>query len=165
MTKKTKNCSTCGEKPLEEFSKGRSECKKCRTAKTVAYDRAYRKRNREALSAYAKRYRKKNRDRVNAVERQARIRRKYGLTPEREAELLEKQGNECLICGRKFSDTVKPVRDHCHNTDYFRGFLCRQCNAVAFGAIPTLEIAYRLLAFMEGSSLLSNVNANGESDA
>lgn len=59
-----------------------------------------------------------------------RRKRKYGLTPEIEAELLKKQNYRCPCCRRKFSDTVIMHRDHDHNLEHFRGFLCYNCNLI-----------------------------------
>lgn len=52
------------------------------------------------------------------------LKRRYGLTIEERAALLEKQGGVCAIC---FCDDPTDV-DHCHSTGKVRGILCRQCN-------------------------------------
>ena len=37
--------------------------------------------------------------------------------------------NHCEICKRRFSETaLKPVADHNHTTNQFRGWLCQSCN-------------------------------------
>jgi len=56
--------------------------------------------------------------------------RKYGLTIEQFAALIERQGNACAIC------RVVPERfhvDHDHKTGAVRGLLCASCNK-ALGA-------------------------------
>lgn len=65
----------------------------------------------------------------------------YGMKPmadEEFAELYEKQGGKCAICGETSSYTVsrtegkatevKLVRDHCHEKMEWRGLLCIKCN-------------------------------------
>lgn len=55
--------------------------------------------------------------------------RKYGVTPERFAEMLAEQGGACAICrstvpGGSGSWHV----DHCHDSNAVRGLLCHDCN-------------------------------------
>lgn len=63
--------------------------------------------------------------------------RKYGLTPEIEAEILKKQHHRCAGCKRKFSDEVRLHRDHDHALGHFRGFLCDACNHIVGKAEST----------------------------
>ncbi len=58
------------------------------------------------------------------------LRTKYGLTREDYELMVETQCNACAICERQFSDTLKPVVDHCHTTNKVRGLLCNNCNTV-----------------------------------
>lgn len=55
--------------------------------------------------------------------------KKYGLTEDTYAELLEQQGGVCAICSRpeQESDRLLSV-DHCHKTGAVRGLLCNPCN-------------------------------------
>lgn len=55
---------------------------------------------------------------------------KYGLTPEKEKELLKLTHNRCRTCTRTFSDKVILCHDHCHTVGHFRGFLCKECNTI-----------------------------------
>lgn len=49
----------------------------------------------------------------------------YGITLEEYNEILKKQDNKCVICGKK---SIKLVVDHDHETGKVRGLLCNQCN-------------------------------------
>lgn len=55
--------------------------------------------------------------------------RNYGVTPERFAEMIAKQGGRCAICG-----AVEPGGkgtwhvDHCHDSGVVRDLLCSNCN-------------------------------------
>lgn len=139
-----KVCTKCDEaKPLEDFykkSSGRqgraSRCKPCIIAQ---------------VQGYQKTVPKKLRDQYRETSRI----KKYGLTPERHAELLESQEGLCSIC--KEPETAVDPRnnklrslciDHCHVTGKPRGLLCKQCN-LAIGhfrdSIATLESAIAYL--------------------
>lgn len=53
----------------------------------------------------------------------------YGLTPERYAELLERQGGRCAICAAESAGGRGGWHvDHCHETQAVRGLLCHHCN-------------------------------------
>lgn len=45
--------------------------------------------------------------------------------------MLEWMDDRCAACGRQYTQTGKRglVEDHDHDTDLFRGYLCRSCNA------------------------------------
>lgn len=60
--------------------------------------------------------------------RQSRV-KKYGLTAEQYAEMLEQQNYQCPICERDFEETGEQAAiDHDHETGAVRGLLCKQCN-------------------------------------
>jgi hypothetical protein len=64
-------------------------------------------------------------ERRNPERRRANKRRcKYGLSPERFADILTDQGGVCPICGAKDPGDT----DHCHETGRVRGILCGKCN-------------------------------------
>lgn len=64
------------------------------------------------------------------------VARKYGLTPEDVAALLEGQGGCCAICkttnplgeGNTSLKRTSFSIDHCHDTGEVRGLLCNTCN-------------------------------------
>lgn len=59
-----------------------------------------------------------------------RIEKLYGLSLEQYAVLLEKQGNACAICRRRFTKEKRRAAcvDHDHETGRVRGLLCTACN-------------------------------------
>jgi hypothetical protein len=64
------------------------------------------------------------------------VARKYGLTVEEVAQLLEAQGGCCAICkttnplgeGNTSTKRSSFSIDHCHTTGRVRGLLCNACN-------------------------------------
>lgn len=86
--------------------------------------------------------------------------RKYGLTEDDYAHLLEKQMNRCPICEREFSDKVRPVIDHVHVPKYkkkspderkkfVRGLLCIYDNRRMLPKGMTLQRARNIVAYLE----------------
>jgi hypothetical protein len=61
-------------------------------------------------------------------ERDAYLRRTYGLTAAEFEELLASQGGGCAICGRAPGEGRKFDVDHDHVTGRVRRILCRPCN-------------------------------------
>jgi hypothetical protein len=137
-----KRCKKCGEtKPLSEFYRAtgmrdgrRSECKACHQAK----QRIWYEQNREQAIAQVKRwqqankehlheYRREYRQRRKAEERDAYLRRTFGITQADYDALLERQGGGCAICGKRPGKIALHV-DHDHETGEVRGLLCVGCN-------------------------------------
>jgi len=56
------------------------------------------------------------------------IQMKRSDIPKVREELRIKQNNKCLICGKEFTDKIRPVLDHNHSSWMVRGVLCRECN-------------------------------------
>lgn len=138
-------CYRCKkEKPLGDFAKCRKRadglqvsCRAC----TSAYNREWYARNKDRRSTTQKTWYQENKQRHSAAVAAnkranpehyrklstdlARLKR-YGLTKERFAEMLEQQAGACAICQARFSS--EPHVDHCHSTKVVRGLLCGQCN-------------------------------------
>lgn len=54
---------------------------------------------------------------------------RYGVTPEKYAEMYVKQDGRCAICGVHEDELPKQLGiDHCHETGLIRGLLCDPCN-------------------------------------
>ena len=60
-----------------------------------------------------------------------RLKRDYGITPERYDEMLAEQGGVCAACGGSQRDGRPLCVDHCHRTKVVRGLLCDSCNICA----------------------------------
>lgn len=138
-----KRCSKCGErKPRREFyaAKGgrdglRGDCKECFAArarewysknreKVIKRVAAWQAANPERHAAKQREIRERRRD----VNRDAHLRRNFGIgTPEYEA-LLKAQGGRCAICGRPPRKGSSLHVDHDHETGEVRGLLCFRCN-------------------------------------
>jgi Autographiviridae endonuclease VII len=149
-------CGHCSkDKDPEEFnlsrkvSRGRQyNCKECARAIAREHQRAWRARmSPEEQTRY---------------NRNAALKRLYGLTLEAYERLLAAQGGVCAICGKPPGANGGPgtrrflAVDHNHATDEVRGLLCHHCN-VAIGYFhedPTLlDRAYTYLAQSRNSSL------------
>lgn len=112
----------------------RSECKECSRAirrawyvanseKAIANVKRWQQENRVEYNAKQRVYRSKRRD----IERDAHLRRTFGITQADYEELLAQQGGGCGICGRKPGKISLHV-DHDHETGEIRGLLCVGCN-------------------------------------
>src|SRR5574343_1369234 len=53
--------------------------------------------------------------------------KKYGLSHNDYAKLIDEQGDVCAICGGVDEDKYLAV-DHCHDSGKVRGLLCSRCN-------------------------------------
>jgi len=139
-----KRCRKCGgDKPLSEFyrQKGRrdgyrNDCKACFSARS----KQWYLRNREHAIAQVQAWQRANPERVKAtrkaarsrrrpIDRDARLRRVFGLSSEQYEAMLAEQGGGCALCRR----TPPPGRslhvDHHHESGVVRGLLCFSCNA------------------------------------
>lgn len=140
-----KRCTKCGvEQPLDNFYKApggrdglRGDCKTCFAARRKDWYEG----NRDREIARVKAWQEANRDRhlanqrerrtrpeVKARERDAHLRRKFGITAETYDEMLAGQGGVCAICERPPRDDISLHVDHEHGTGRVRGLLCFRCN-------------------------------------
>ena len=140
----SKVCPSCStEKPASEFRSDKtkadhlsSSCAECISSRS----RSYYERNKDRIRANVKAYQKANPDvnarsrakrRSNGKRRLADVKSKYGVTEEQYAEMLERAGGVCEICGRVPSEVSKKGAcvDHCHDSSKVRGILCAPCNS------------------------------------
>jgi hypothetical protein len=141
-----KTCTACKvEKSLEEFYRdakfkgGRAAiCKPCKNKKTMAW----RENNAEKYNAYM---RQKNREQY-PVDRL----RRYGMTLEQHAAMLEAQGGLCAICRKPPSGKRPLVVDHCHASGTVRGLLCYGCNR-ALHVLDTPDLLAKANAYLKKS--------------
>ena len=140
-----KRCKICGqEKPPDDSYRNklgrdglRPECKACnlaaRRAKYEADPKPYiarvkkwQQENPERLSEYRREYRRRP-DRKRA-DRDAHLRRKYGIGVDEYDELLLRQAGACAICEVEPAPSTNLHVDHDHTTGRVRGLLCVSCN-------------------------------------
>lgn len=125
MAQTSKRCSKCGkDKPLSEFNRDRAQLSglscQCRECKGISRRRRYIETDEHVRMA--EQYEREGRDK--------RYRTKYGgFTLAEYDEMLEEQGNGCVICGKTPEENGKHLFvDHDHNTGEVRGLLCHHCN-------------------------------------
>jgi hypothetical protein len=109
--------------------------------------KAYRERNRR----YWWNHREKQLERTRLV-RLKKLAKRFGVSPEFLVGILEKQGQSCAICKKKFDQSVlssRAVLDHDHETDEIRGYLCNSCN-IAIGCFQeSLEFIESAAAYLK----------------
>lgn len=118
---KTKTCKTCGEtKSYDEFPNGRlySDGKRphCLTCRRAYERKSYHKNKHKNPYVYE-------------VDKDAKLKRTYGISYQEYLTILEVQQNSCAICGVDQEDVSRAFAvDHCHDTGKIRGLLCSNCN-------------------------------------
>lgn len=137
-------------------------CPRCKIVKEISefrfnsYDEKYSSWCTPCVSNRLKEIYKSNPDRFLKRNRKAR----YGLSHETEVRLLVKQNNVCAACRRAFGNHVKLCRDHCHDLNHFRGFLCQECNFIEGWARKTgypIEALTNMLQRFKDSSLFTGI--------
>jgi recombination endonuclease VII len=100
-------------------------------ARGIAYSRSYQKRHPDRIAEYIRTHPRRF-ETLQGYQRKTR----YGLTPERHAEMFAAQKGLCAICDapEESRDANRRVRalcvDHDHVTGQVRGLLCARCNSV-----------------------------------
>lgn len=123
--------------------------------KAVEASARWSKANRERVRATSKRYAERHPERITANGRKQNLRRKYGITVERYAEMWSAQGGACAICSapEPANKLRRHAIDHDHAMGKVRQILCHRCNI----AIGMLEGAHglRYIAYLQrhGSSV------------
>lgn len=140
-------------------------------AKQLLYIYAWKKRNRDKMSAYYKTaaakpgFREKEVSRQKAIHARWRVEcpdrlqrryrrsslKKYNLSPSQYEEMLLKQDFKCAICDRKHIDAPRKrlTVDHCHRTNKNRKLLCIQCNSVLGHCNDNIEILKKAVIYLE----------------
>lgn len=84
-----------------------------------------------------------------ALNRNYRLRKKYGLTLADERAILARQGGVCLICESDDPGRMGWCVDHEHKTRIVRGVLCGRCNSVLGMARENLRILANAARYLE----------------
>ena len=148
----TKKCTKCGiEKPLDKFSRRSdrplgviSHCKECCA-----------KWQREGRSKYRGQWRdwpQDKKERHMYWDRNARLKRKFGIDSARYHEILAEQGGKCAICDSSDPGSRRNKHfhvDHCHTTGVVRGLLCAHCNTAIGSMRDSPERLRAAVAYLE----------------
>lgn len=79
-----------------------------------------------------------------------RLRKKYGMTVEQYAALLETQGFKCVICRDSLiASDRSPCIDHCHQGGHVRSVLCTRCNSAIAMLRHSARIARAAVSYLE----------------
>lgn len=128
--------------------------------------RQYKRDNREAVAVYQKKYYRDNKERADVLNRDAALKRLYGLTEADYDSILEAQDGRCPICLKHHTEFDRRLAvDHIHDRDAsgvdfnkgvaaaVRGLLCNQCNQAVGKLGDSIDNILRLLAYKLGSDL------------
>ena len=77
------------------------------------------------------------------------ILRRYALTPEGFASILERQDGGYAICG----GTERLCVDHCHESDHIRCILCAWCNTGLGGLRDDPRLLRLVIRYLGGDSM------------
>jgi Recombination endonuclease VII len=86
---------------------------------------------------------------VGLDNRDAVIRKQYGITLDQYNQMLADQNHKCAICGNE--DEVegrKLAIDHCHKTGKVRGLLCGKCNRGLGLFYDNLELLQNAISYL-----------------
>jgi hypothetical protein len=136
----------------------RPECKVCNVAARkakyaenpapyIARVKQWQQENSERLNAYRREYR--SRPERKRADRDAHLRRKFGIGIDDYERMLAEQNGGCRICGTPPPENGSLHVDHDHDTGQIRGLLCVSCNN-AIGALKeNLDIFLAAMAYLE----------------
>jgi hypothetical protein len=148
-------------------------------AKNREAQRRYRERNREAIkekmrkwheahpgkqAEHMRKWRESNRDRARQYareyyhkhgnpykQRDAKLRREFGITAEQYEVMFEQQRGVCAICGGVNASGMRLHVDHCHSSGKVRGLLCANCNLGLGNLKDSVEVMSRAIDYLRRS--------------
>ena len=100
---------------------------------------------------------KKTKEERAQYQREWHLQRKFNLTGEEYAELLNRQGGGCAICGKKETHTYRSGKlkdlsvDHDHKTGAIRGLLCVCCNRAVGYLNDDPQLLRKAADYLEGT--------------
>lgn len=117
-------------KNREKISKQRKCWRQRHPAVASAKDRRSYVNNREKKCAYSAWYRAMHAEKAKQCNRNARLKRLYGIDVGHYNSLFVLQHQRCAICSapRPTINDYTFKLDHCHKTGAIRGILCNKCN-------------------------------------
>ena len=160
-----KACAGCGEiKPLDGYHASvntidgrQSRCKACKLIANRAWreankgkvsqsKRSYVSRNWTAIRKHQQEYMSTKKVEAAEYRRRWNLSKRYGITVDRFAEILDSQGGACAVCRRTKG---RQVVDHDHVTGKVRGILCVRCNVSIGGLGDNVEGLMRAICYLE----------------
>lgn len=122
-----KKCGLCG------ITKPHSHMQRQSISKKTGYGGYVTNRCKKCAAQLSKKWKEKHPIRARQSERNAILKKQFGITLIEYEALKLKQENKCAICGQLETQLVygKPrslAVDHCHITRQIRGLLCFACN-------------------------------------
>ena len=133
----TRTCRTCGkEHPLQDYKRvGPAptrmwNCRECYTAN--------RRHNRQTGWP--------------VIDLQRYVR--YGVTPDEYAEAFAEANGVCQLCSQEKSLVI----DHCHESNQYRGLICRECNLMLGHAKDNIETLQKAITYLNRNAGLSGAS-------
>lgn len=149
-----KKCTKCKEEKtpsdfkIEKQSKSgrlKSWCIPCDKKYHKEYSEKYFKKNSASYRARSKKWEKEHPAKIRAMA----LKYKYGITPERYAEMFKEQNGGCAICSRQNLNGKRLGVDHDHATGKVRGLLCRPCNYFLGCIDDSHDVAKMMVSYLE----------------
>jgi hypothetical protein len=85
----------------------------------------------EEMRSKGREYYRLNKERLVCLNKNSKLRRRYGITLDQYTQMLEAQNGACAVCFTKDPGAKGWHVDHCHSTGKVRGILCCGCNSAA----------------------------------
>lgn len=112
--------------------------------------RIWRQENPELMRKLKKSWNDRNPDRLKKHAITAQLKR-YGLTEEAFAAMLEKQGGVCAICHKECVVYSRLCVDHDKETEVVRGLLCNHCNSGLGKFFHSEELLKSAIEYLSGN--------------
>ena len=161
----TKQCTKCNNiKELDQFNIDSRVASGLQNVCRICRNRHLRERyklNPKKGIASSRLWQAKNPEKVEDTQ----LKRRYGITLDQKKQLLNDQGHSCPLCLRHQEKLNRPLMvDHCHKTKKVRELLCFTCNT-ALGLInDDINIALRLVQYIQRYSTDKKGDSNGSSN-
>lgn len=121
------NCGICGSLK-KMIGNGRLICPECSKRASREF---YRNQPKKPLTESQRQAKYKNRKKIRpsglSNQKVYAMKHRYGISEEQFVEMYTYQNGSCAICEKPITPKQSLV-DHCHDTKFIRGLLCRKCN-------------------------------------